>query len=134
MAHDDATYGRLIAAAKCRGAEDGRAAAASYVADLFARPTPDEQDVETARTILEAVEASEESVLINLPWCDLSGQWADVPSAPEMYAAIASSVGVDPDEDEDGASVLDSYEEAYNLAMVEAVAGRARAIVGPEPA
>ena len=49
--------------------------------------------------------------------CDLSGQWADEPSGPQVIARIISAIGADP-ERVDGAEtdILDVYEDAYNLA------------------
>jgi hypothetical protein len=52
--------------------------------------------------------------------CDLSGQWADIPSGPQVYADVLAYVGVDnhhtPDGEDWFTDVLDAYEDAYNTA------------------
>jgi len=52
--------------------------------------------------------------------CDLSGEWADVPSGPEVYAAILDEADVEEPEGEEWfTEVLDEYEEAYEAARRE---------------
>jgi len=49
--------------------------------------------------------------------CDLSGQWADRPGGPEVFARILAEAGVtEPSGEEWFTELLDVYEEAYNEA------------------
>lgn len=49
--------------------------------------------------------------------CDLSGQWADVPGGPAVFATILGEAGVsEPQGEEWSTEVLDAYEDAYNTA------------------
>jgi hypothetical protein len=50
--------------------------------------------------------------------CDLSGQWADEPSGPAVFARILSQAGVsEPADEEWFTDLLDVYEKAYNQAV-----------------
>jgi hypothetical protein len=50
--------------------------------------------------------------------CDLSGQWADEPGGPAVFARILSQAGVsEPPDEEWFTDLLDVYEKAYNQAV-----------------
>jgi hypothetical protein len=86
------------------GTEHGRNAAGWY-GDGNTSP-------ETWRAVLEGIESGDPVILDTLPQPDLSGQWADGLTGPQLVQdAILSAV--DTDEDEAADAILERYDDAF---------------------
>jgi hypothetical protein len=104
----------LEVAAEEYGRENGKSAASWY-----------DVDEENAARILAGIEDGDPAILDTFPGPDLSGQWADEPNGRQVYENICNEAEVRYDED-DETDVLDVYEEAYNTAVEDELARRAR--------
>jgi hypothetical protein len=108
-----------LAYARELGAEHGRAAA-SWV---FDGNTP--QDA-YARA-LKGIEDGDPAVLDTLPSADLSGEWADTLTGPQLVAdAISYAGGSDDLSDDWFTNICDAYETAYDDAVLDEVSRVAR--------
>ena len=130
------TYDAIMAAARKRGSDDGRAAASWY----FDGNTTDD----TYRRTLQGLEDGDPEILDALPYPDLSGQWADEPAGPQVFADILSDADIYRGPDyEEGESLSDAYDDifsetldAYCDAFTEAarddIEATARRMTGPD--
>src|SRR3989304_6284434 len=125
-----------MAAARTLGTTAGEAAASGYSIS----------DEPTARKVLAGIEDGDPQVLDTFPWPDLSGQWADVPSGPQVVREILDDADVQHasagDNHAPGAcnrcdwydasgDLLDAYELAYGQAMQDEIERMARYQVTP---
>lgn len=131
--YDQATaYDRAIAYARERGEQDGRNAAGWY--SPFYR-----DDTNHARRILRGIEDGDPAILTEFPQPDLSGQWADSLTGPELVADALSDAGVNIDS-ADGerhsdkyvdwfSDICDAYETAFSQAVEDEIARVARDVL-----
>ena len=133
-------YDQAIAYAAKRGAQDGANAAGWYLQDtLGGRVTGD--PVKAARYILRGIEDGDSAVTDGFPFADLSGEWADTLTGPELvHDALWAVLPASDDPSQDDATedafyadvftdVCDAYENAYNTAAQDAIAQYARDIL-----
>lgn len=111
--------GTILAHARERGESDGKAAA-TWV---------EISEPETAVAWLE-----DERQLDDLPSPNLSGEWADDITGPQLFAEILDAAGCEPlDGDDECAEwfteTLDAYSDAYRRAAEEHVMARAREVL-----
>jgi hypothetical protein len=134
----DTAYDRAITYATDRGARDGRNAAEWYVQGTLAERVRDPRL--TAAIILRGVEDGDPAVLDTFPYADLSGEWADTLTGPQLVedaivnaddwsmqrdawrAYWASMLTADQD-------ICDAYEEAYAAAAAAEIERAVRAIL-----
>jgi hypothetical protein len=96
---------------------------------------------ESARRILAGIEAGDSAVTDTFPSADLSGQWADTLTGPQLVADAWHAAGVNEDQldalrakGEDGFSeICDTYEAAFSQAVEDEIARVARETIGPAP-
>ena len=117
---EDTQYAVAITYAEDRGTEDGTAAG-SWVID-------GNTSADTARAILRGIEDGDPEVIDTLPTADLSGQWADTLTGPELVTAAAAYAGIDDAEDVFN-DICDAYEVAFEHAAQYEVERSARAIL-----
>src|SRR5690349_11916464 len=113
----DTAYDRAIAYAQERGREDGENAAAWYVQDVLTNRVRD--TAITARMVLRGIENGDPAVLDTFPVADLSGEWADTLTGPQLVAdAVLDAVvdiAQDAGESDDWFSdICDAYETAFD--------------------
>jgi hypothetical protein len=111
----DTAYERALAEARRLGAERGTSAASWYTIG----------GADFAQAILEGIEDSDPRVLDTFPSCDLSGQWADSHSGPDVIRELLGERTEESNSDDDTA-LLDAYEEAYNTAVQDEIERMAR--------
>jgi hypothetical protein len=125
---DMTTYDRAIAYARERGARDGSNAGEWYAQDTFGgRVTRHVAD--NARGVLAAIENGDD---YGGPTADLSGEWADTLTGPQLVEDALFHV--DPLEEHragiDGHAIFtdicDAYEDAYRMAADDTIARLAR--------
>lgn len=112
------------------GAEHGRNAAEWYIQDAFGgRVTRGAK--ESAERIAKGIEEGDCMVLDSLPRPDLSGQWADDMTGPDLVDDAIAETGVDSERheriyramSENGfTDICDAYENAFNEACEHAIA------------
>jgi len=107
----------LEVAAEEYGRENGKSAASWY-----------DVDEKNAARILAGIEDGDPEVYDTFPGPDLSGQWADEPNGRQVYENICDEAEVRYEED-DETDVLDVYEQAFNTAVEDEIARRARYFV-----
>ena len=112
-----------IAYATELGAEHGRDAASWF----FDGNTTDA----TYRAVLRGIEDGDPAMLDTIPSADLSGQWADTLSGPELFKDACAEAGLEDEDAYDGlfSDVCDAYERAFDDAAVEAIEVTARRMV-----
>lgn len=126
-------------------------AAIAYAADLGARHgrnAPDWQYLpgggrssatlaETrawAERTLRGLEDGDPAILDTIPHADLSGEWADTLTGPELYADAMRAADMTHDYPATDApdwfpDICDAYESAFDTAAEDAIASAARAIL-----
>lgn len=105
--YDPMLYARKL------GKDAGRAAASWY----FDGNTSDE----TYRTVARGLEDGDPAILDTLPVADLSGEWADTLTGPQLAKDALESVGVDPEAEpyvDWFADICDAYSEAFDEAAM----------------
>lgn len=119
-------YDRAIEYARETGRQAGKAAASWF----------DIPDARTARAILAGIEDGDPAILDTLPYADLSGEWADSLTGPQLVEDALSDAGLPPTGGDapDGlfADICDAYEQAFQEAAEDAITAAARAILNPE--
>ena len=130
-------YDRAIAYAEAEGTRDGKAAASWYFdgntpADAYAR-------------VLAGIEDGDPAVLNTFPYADLSGEWADTLTGPQLVRDAWWSAYPDLDSDDmddqmddlnatgtDAFSdICDAYETAFSTAVQDEISRVARYQVEP---
>lgn len=127
---DTDTDRKVLELAARAGADAGKAAASWY-----------EVTDENAGAILRGLADADPAVLDTLPSADLSGQWADEPTGPDVVRDVLDDAGIEhsaPGDNHapgtcercdwyDGLSdILDAYQDAYSEAASAEVERRAR--------
>lgn len=131
-------YDKAIEYARLTGADDGEAAASWF----FDGNTTDD----TYRTVLQGLDDGDPAVLDTLPFADLSGQWADSLTGPELVDDAIDAAGVVIVDDETTlgdpyagreslaadwfSDLCDAYEDAFGTAVQDAIERTARRMVG----
>jgi hypothetical protein len=126
-------YDRALAYARTLGAEHGANAAEWYVQDTIGGRVSGDP-VKAARYILRGIEDGDSAITDGFPFADLSGQWADTLTGPQLEADALDAAGV---HDGDGLAedmewftdICDAYESAFSEATETAIATAARAIL-----
>lgn len=126
MNHPDPTLPALadvIREAETLGADAGRAAAS-----WFEMPT-----ARAAQKVLTGIEDGDPEILDSLPFCDLSGQWADGLTTQDIIRDAMNAADADGDlpegaEDE----VVDAFVFAFDSAVRDAVESAAQYLVRPD--
>lgn len=112
----------IINAAKAAGTDAGQAAATWFEID----------DADAARRILTGIEDGDPEVLDSLPYCDLSGQWADGLNPRDIVAEACSAADVDPDPLEEWhEEIVSAFQDACNATVFEETERRCREILAP---
>ena len=112
-------YDRAIAYAADRGTEDGKSAASWY----FDGNT----DRATYARVLQGIEDGDPEVLDDLPAPDLSGQWADTLTGPEIVQSAILAAGLGDDEETDSSlpdwfdAICSAYEDAFATAATDEI-------------
>jgi hypothetical protein len=112
---------KAIAYARAEGTQDGLAAASWY----FDGNTT----TETHARVLKGLEDGDPAVLDTLPSPDLSGEWADVRSGPQLVAEAAEEAGLEAYSEivQDAFSeICDAYETAFSEAAQDEIERLAR--------
>ena len=137
QAHEQA-YDAAIKYAQDRGAADGRNAAEWYVQDTIGGRVSGDP-VKAARYLLRGIEDGDSAVTDGFPFADLSGEWADSLTGPQLVeSAIVNAddwtmsradwIGYWAERDV-SADICDAYEMAFSSAVEDAIASAARAIL-----
>lgn len=121
-------YERALAYATARGRQDGTNAAGWYELPDGSRSR---YDAAALRAILDGMAEGDPAVLDTLPAPDLSGQWADSLTGPQLAADAVLAAGIDVGQgidESDGwtADICDAYESAYVEAVEAEVSRRIR--------
>ncbi len=124
------SYDRAIAYARERGTSDGTNAAGWYVQDAL-RSTRDDVAI---RRILREIEDGDPAVLDTFPQPDLSGEWADTLTGPELVRDALDAAGLtecgpgfyQPVESGFDSDICDAYELAFSEAVEAEIARAAR--------
>jgi len=154
-------YERAIAYATERGTRSGTAAASWYEMSSIGGSAPDRLVYDAsgrivdsaiasaARAILAGLESGDPAILDTLPYADLSGQWADTLTGPDLVRDTLVHIGArhcdgstdpDPFGHEPGAcnicdwydatgDICDAYAFAFDVAAQDAIESAARAII-----
>lgn len=124
----DTAYDAAIKYAADLGSEHGRNAASWYVQDVT-RDDP----ARVAGKLLRGIEDGDPAVLDGFSFADLSGEWADSLTGPQLVSDAWASAGHDPavnvDIAEGYSDICDAYETAFSSAVEDAIASAARAIL-----
>jgi hypothetical protein len=127
---DDEQYQQKTDEAREYGRQQGEAAASWF----FDGNTEEE----TVRAVLRGIEDGDPVVLDRLPYCDLSGQWADEP----VPTTVLNDLGITVEQGEEGhgflvvedydevSDIVAVYEDSFNEGMVLAVEKDARDRLG----
>ena len=115
-------YEQAIEYARERGEQDGTNAAGWYIQDAFGgRVTRGAE--ESARRILQGIEDGDPEITDGFPYADLSGEWADRLTGPELVDDAISAAGIDHDDGDDDvaahqwfAEICEAYEAAFDQA------------------
>ena len=138
MTLSNTPYDAAVEYARKRGAEDGASAAAWYVQDTIGgRVSGDPR--KAAAYILRGIDDGDSAVTDGFPCADLSGEWADTLTGPQLIDdAIVNAddwtmtradwVAYWADHDA-FTDVCDAYETAFSDAAGDAIASAARAIL-----
>lgn len=111
-------YNVALSEAKRLGAERGKALTSWY----------DVND-DNAATILRGIEEGDPAVLDTFPFVDLSGEWADEPSGPQVLNELSDAANIERDDEgfiEAGDDLLNAYEDAAWSAIQSTIEERAR--------
>jgi hypothetical protein len=137
-------FNRAIIYARELGRQHGANVAIDYINETIERDRtwrPRPTAAEDARRILKGLEDGDPAILDELPFADLSGQWADTLTGPQLVsdAIGAADDGSQPMEAFELAAhnwtrdwfsdICDAYENAFSDAVIDAVETRARAHV-----
>jgi hypothetical protein len=129
-------YDRALAHAAAEGTRAGQNAAGWYVMDtLGGRVTGDVRPA--ARAILRGIEDGDPAVMDTLPYPDLSGQWADTLTGPQLVTdalMAAGYAGAYATQWRDAgmdwlAPLCDAYESAFSTAVESAISTAAREVL-----
>ncbi len=120
---NETAYAAAIAYATAEGTANGRAAASWY----FDGNTSDA----TRAVVLRGIEDGDPAVLDTFPAPDLSGQWADSLTGPQLVAdalaaGMAGNSGAYDPAGEWHDDIYDAYETAYSEAVEDAIGEAAR--------
>lgn len=116
----------LEQAADALGRDNGRGAGEWWAEDTLAGRSDLGKSV-SAASLLKKLEKNDADVVDSLPVPQLSGEWADEPSGPDIYNAIYAMAEKTPDElQDDFTELLDRYEQAFQESVYAAVQGRLR--------
>lgn len=136
----DTQYDAALDYARKRGAEDGENAAGWYVQDAFVRMPLGNTDAaaHNARRILKGIEDGDPAMLDTFPYADLSGEWANSLTGPQLVEDALVTAGFSADGDIEAPSdiagdwftdICDAYEQAFSDAAQDAIENAARAML-----
>ena len=125
---DKATWDHALEAMRHAGREAGLSAAEWWEQDAIGGYATAGDAIESARLVLKGIEEGDPEILDQLPWLDLSGQWADGPNAREIYTDAIDFDGKpefdsmpehwwDSALDDVRDELIDTYRDAYNDRM-----------------
>lgn len=128
-----APYSAAIEYARKVGHDAGENAAAWYVQDTIGGRVSGDP-VKAARYILRGIDDGDSAVTDGFPFADLSGEWADTLTGPQLFDDALRAAGVyDQDSGRDVSDgmtdICDAYEMAFSEAAEAAIAAAARAIL-----
>lgn len=131
-ARTETAYDAAIDYARKLGAEHGRNAAGWWLQDeLSPAVRPISRPVGRARRILAGIEDGDPAILDTFPAPDLSGEWADTLTGPELFEGALRAAG--DDTLRAGMTVYgdvcDAYESAFSDAVTDAIETAARAVL-----
>lgn len=138
MTTDTAAYDAAIAYATERGRQDGANAIDWQYLPGGGRDHSSAADIRAwAERTLQGIEDGDPETLDTIPTADLSGQWADTLTGPELLADAVRAADMThdyPATDSDTAAdwftdVCDAYENAFDSAAQDAIASAARDIL-----
>ena len=108
------------------GKEEGTNAAAWWQQDAIGgRATGDTKA--TAQRVLDGLDEGDPEIIDGLPRPDLSGQWADTMSGPDLIRRALDEAGLEEDEIDDAydgeydGEICDAYENAFSQAVDDEV-------------
>lgn len=132
----EAAYDAAIDYARKLGAEHGRNAAEWWLQDTFGGRVSPRVERMAAGPILRGIEDGDPAILDTFPAPDLSGEWADTLTGPQLLADAFADA--DPDHPADEAmfwhadaftDLCDAYESAFSDAVTDAIETAARAVL-----
>lgn len=134
---NDAAYDAALAYARERGTDDGQNAAGWYVQETFGgHAYASADDAEGAALILRGIEDGDPAVLDTFPFADLSGEWADTLTGPQLVSEAVSEVDLGEDDARKAdrlndwfTDVCDAYENAFSDAVSAEIERAAREVV-----
>ena len=131
-------YDAAVEYARKRGADDGRNAAGWYIQDTIGGRVAGDP-VKAAAYILRGIDDGDSAVTDGFPYADLSGEWADTLTGPQLVDDALSAAGVAVDDETTGdasaermdwfTDVCDAYETAFSDACTAAIETAAREIL-----
>lgn len=132
MTETGTLFERACEYARKLGEEEGRNAAAWWEQDAIGgRVTSGEE--ETATRVLQGLEDGDPEILDALPFPDLSGEWAERMTGPELVTQALESVGLvggDPSHLlEWDNEICDAYELAFSQAAQDAITEACRSVL-----
>ena len=141
------SYDAAITYAADLGAEHGRNAAEWYLQDVF-QPVHADAMPAQARRILRGIDDGDPAIQDTFPFPDLSGQWADSLTGPQLVADALTAAGLVHDGDaysrpyghapgacpvcdswDAPGDIADAYETAFRDAVESAIADACRAVL-----
>lgn len=125
----DTAYWQAWAYARREGRNAGRNAAEWYVMETFGGRVNPPHDVENARGILRGIEDGDPAVLDTLPYPDLSGEWADTLTGPQLVED--AYYPNDPDMDA-FTDICDAYETAFSQESEDFIVQRCNEILNAD--
>ena len=101
------TLDKVIEYARRKGREDGATAASWFFSD--------EATERTYQRVIQGIEDGDPEIMDDLPQPDLSGQWADGLTGPELFREACEHAGLDPEEwlEAGFGDVCNAYEDAF---------------------
>lgn len=129
----DTPHDRALAYARTRGEQDGRNAVSWF--DWMGGWSGPDPEKRAARAILAGIEDGDPAVLDTLPAADLSGQWADTLTGPQLVADAWIEAGITDwrsltgEHDAAFTDICDAYETAFSQAVEDEIARAARAVL-----
>lgn len=121
-------YDAAIAYATERGRAAGVDAAGWYTQDAFGGRVTRGNEA-AARRILRGIEDGDPAVVDGFPSADLSGEWADTLTGPELVSESLEAAAIETDGDEATdwfTEICDAYEAAFSTAAEDEITRAAR--------
>lgn len=121
-------YAKAIEYAKANGAADGAGAAGWYVQDTIGGRVSGDP-AKAARYLLRGIENGDSAITDGFPFADLSGEWADSLTGPELVVAALGADDETPEYSDWFSDICDAYEIAYSDAVANEIERSARYIL-----